>query len=241
MQSTFIILGFILSPVIQSCSTHIVNNYEGVAFKNCDTLSNLPSEIPTGILFEYCFNHTLKKIDLSRFREKQFIHPKKRDYMLDLLYGGGLDDYNRYYERRSNTYYMDTLTNNEIILIYCRHEKYDGIDYKLFEFKNSFKEHLKYNRLSYIKPKRFFNDYTKEDNQHIIDHVEFIDSEMNNGHVEMEYNDYTMIIDKKDGIIYKIMYVKAGLKAEEIAATRKAYRTSQEIKFLHDNFTFNNW
>lgn len=231
----------ILFLLFTTCNESVLDSKK--YFKQCDTLvyearvSNKPDKIL------YLYNHSLIKTSLSDSQELifGFLYDSNPYFIFDhFRKSHGL--INIYLFECCSHFYLDTSKTEMLMISFIESKSYTEAEEICF--RNNFltpflNDTFTLNRYpSNLKSPNFFNDYTKEDSLRLIDHVEFFKSSLVRDTVLLEYNNYTLFLDKKTKVQTKVMYIKRNLKVNEVANARKEYRNSHKITFLFDGFSF---
>ena len=186
-----------------------------------------------GTNLNYFYNHNLTRVNHRIFFDIDYFKNIQNEYMLD-HFVGFWDDANPYTYPGNNVYYLDTNNKKEFVIVYCRCLFDANVTaFKEFDFKRMFEYELAY-KYKNVKHRNLFSTYTKEDSLIINHHAEFILAKTFNNKIELEYNNYTDVIDIKNNVEYKLMYVKGGLSKKEIVPTLEAYRNYNEVEVLPD-------
>lgn len=177
----------------------------------------------------YSYNHQLVKVPTIT---NDFDKPLYNKIIFDddLCRKCFIKENHIYYSIDNNQYYCDTTNYEEVILFHTSMYDFD-ISIEHYQKKHQFN-----NRIQKLFPNlKYFNSTLRDYKDSIVDYVEFIVPYIENKQVLFTYNNFKNIIYKKDDFVLKVMYVKKGLRRNEIWATAHAFKTNSYYTRIMDS------
>jgi hypothetical protein len=149
----------------------------------------------------------------------------KNNIDLDVEKCNRCQDYNIYLYPYYNIYYVDIAKFDEIVLFHCMTT--DGLT-KKYIHDHSFEKKIK---LLYPDAK-IMNNSIRETTDYYEDNIEFLRAYFENARIKFIYSNFKKVTYKSDWSYIKTMYVKKGLKRDEIWSTAQTFKTNNSFRII---------